>query len=443
MIPSTTPLSPPSEHALPQSVDAWLARIEARGSEARIVLGLERVRAVWQRLWGDRPFPHPVITVAGTNGKGSTCAYLEAIYRAAGYRVGCYTSPHLVRFHERIRVGGVPIEDAALIAAFTAVETARDTVALTYFEFVTLAALWHFAQTSLDLVILEVGMGGRLDAVNLIDPDVAIVTTVDLDHQAWLGPDREAIGREKAGIFRTGRPAIVADPNPPQSLLNTAHALAAPLFRIGAEFGFEPQESQWRWWSTAAGQRAGLPAPALRGEGQWHNASAALMAVSLLRDRLPVPQQAVREGLLTATLPGRFQLLPGRPLLILDVAHNPQATAALAKNLRALRLPTPTYAIFGCYRDKPVEALVAPLVALIDRWWLVPTPGERGQDAAALEPVVTAAGARAVTVAKDVEAALAQAVEEAGPDDKIVLFGSFSIVGQALAWRDNVRTTNP
>ncbi|MEJ5269478.1 MAG: Mur ligase family protein, partial [Hydrogenophilus sp.] len=234
MIPSTTPLSPPSEHALPESVDAWLARIEARGSEARIVLGLERVRAVWQRLWGDRPFPHPVITVAGTNGKGSTCAYLEAIYRAAGYRVGCYTSPHLVRFHERIRVGGVPIEDAALIAAFTAVETARDTVALTYFEFVTLAALWHFAQTSLDLVILEVGMGGRLDAVNLIDPDVAIVTTVDLDHQAWLGPDREAIGREKAGIFRTGRPAIVADPNPPQSLLNTAHALAAPLFRIGA-----------------------------------------------------------------------------------------------------------------------------------------------------------------------------------------------------------------
>lgn len=426
----------------PQSVEAWLALLEARGGEARMVLGLDRVRTVWERLWGARPFPHPVVTVAGTNGKGSTCAYLDAIYRAAHYRVGCYTSPHLVRYTERIRIDGREIDERALIAAFDAVEAARGAVPLTYFEFGTLAALWHFAQSPLDVVILEVGMGGRLDAVNLIDPDVAIITTVDLDHQEWLGGDREAIGREKAGIFRPHRPAVVADPAPPASVLATAHTLGAPLFCFGEEFGFEEQGTQWRWWSRTHGQRVGLPAPALRGAGQWHNASAALMTVALLSERFPVAQQAVREGLLTAELPGRFQILPGRPLVILDVAHNRQAAAALAENLAALRMPTPTTAIFGCYRDKPADEMVAQLAPHVDRWWLVPTPGVRGQSAEALEPLARAAGVRNVAIAQGVEAALERAIREAGPDDKIIVFGSFSLVGRALAWRNSVRSTN-
>ncbi len=428
---------------LPTTVAGWLELLEARSGEHRIELGLARVAEVWQRMWGNRPFPHPVLTVAGTNGKGSTCAYLEAIYHAAGYRVGCYTSPHLRRYQERIRLGQTPIADEALVAAFAAVEQARGTVPLTYFEHGTLAALWLFAQTPLEVVILEVGLGGRLDAVNLIDPDVAIITTVDLDHQAYLGADREAIGREKAGIFRSGRPAVIADPDPPASVIAIAEALAAPLWRLGHEFGFDQQGQQWRWWAKGFGQRVGLPAPALRGVGQWHNASAALMAIALLADRLPVAQQAVREGLLTVTLPGRFQVLPGSPLIIIDVAHNPQAAAALAENLRMMAMPTPIDAIFGCYRDKDEAGIVAPLAPLIRSWWLVDTPGPRGQEGEVLLPLVRAqVGKRPVTAAGSVSMVLDRLTKEASRDDRILVFGSFSLVGEALQWREAQQRTN-
>ena len=275
------------------ALDRWLEKLEARSASHVIALGLERVQAVRERL--PATTDAVVITVAGTNGKGSTCALLEAMLRAGGYRVGCYTSPHLLRYNERVRLDGQPIGDETLLSAFEAVEAARGDVPLTYFEHGTLAAWVAFCREPLDAIILEVGMGGRLDATNVFDADAAILTGVALDHQAWLGPDREAIGREKAGIFRPGRPAIVADPVPPRSVLETAAALGAELYRLGVDFGYDGDRQQWRWWSSAAGNRGGLPYPALRGVNQLMNASAALMALTCVRDRLPLAMQAVRE----------------------------------------------------------------------------------------------------------------------------------------------------
>jgi dihydrofolate synthase/folylpolyglutamate synthase len=358
------------------TLDTWLERIERLHSRP-IDLTLDRVREVAQRL-GLR-FSCPTFIIGGTNGKGSTCAMLDAILRAAGYRVGLYTSPHLLRFNERAQIDGVVASDAALIGQFEAVDAARGATTLTYFEFTTLAVLRLFQAQRLDAMVLEIGLGGRLDAVNIIDADCSILTSVDIDHTSYLGPTRESIGFEKAHIFRRGRPAICAEPRPPTSVLEVAHQLGADLWLAGRDFSYEGDRVQWTFRGRT-GRRASLPYPALRGANQVLNASSALAALEALSDRLPVSQQAVREGLLTVEIPARFQVLPGRPTVVLDVAHNPHAAAVLATNLDNMGFFPRTHAVFGMLRDKDVAGVIARLGARIDRWHVGPTPGARGAD---------------------------------------------------------------
>jgi dihydrofolate synthase / folylpolyglutamate synthase len=347
--------------AVMNDLNEWLAHCE-RLHPKTIDMGLERVQAVAQRM-GLR-FQCPVVTVAGTNGKGSTCAMLEAIALQAGWRTGVYTSPHLVHFEERCRIGGEIVQGPSLVPHFARVEAAREGTTLTYFEFTTLAILSLMADSSLDVAILEVGLGGRLDAVNAIDTDCAIVTSIDLDHMDYLGPDRESIGREKAGILRAGKPAIVSDPVPPHSLVQYAQAVGADLWLLGRDFNFSGDKQQWAW--AGRGRRyPGLAYPALRGANQLLNASGVLAALEALRGRLPVTAQAIRNGLAMVELPGRFQIVPGQPALVLDVAHNAHAVSALSANLDAMGFFPTTHAVFGAMADKdlaPMFAKIGPLV---------------------------------------------------------------------------------
>lgn len=415
----------------PRTLDEWLAFVERQHPQA-IALGLERVAEVRARLGLE--FDCPVFVVAGTNGKGSTCAMLEAILRAGGYRTGLYTSPHLLRYNERVRVAGVEASDEALAEAFAAVEAARGGVALTYFEFGTLAAAWLFARARLDAVVLEVGLGGRLDAVNAFDADCALLTSVGLDHTEHLGPTREAIGREKAGIFRAGRPAVVGDPQPPASVLEVATACGARLLRYGHDFGARAERTQWLYWSRS-GRRAVLAYPALRGAVQLRNAACAIAALETLRERLPLGLEAVRAGLADAKPPGRFQVLPGRPRIVLDVAHNPQAAEVLADNLAATVAAGCAIAVLGMLRDKDIAGVARALAPRIDRWHLASLAGPRGAPAATLAEALAAAGVRAHAIAShaNVADALAAARAEAGADDTIVVCGSFLTVAAAMA----------
>ncbi|NKE67079.1 bifunctional tetrahydrofolate synthase/dihydrofolate synthase [Ramlibacter sp. RBP-2] len=413
----------------------WLAHCE-RLHPKTIELGLDRVRAVAQRL--QLAFTCPVITVAGTNGKGSTCAMLEAIALQAGYRTGVYTSPHLVHFEERCRIHGEIVEAAALVPHFERVEAARQDVALTYFEFTTLAILSLMAAAPLDLAILEVGLGGRLDAVNVIDPDCAVITSVDLDHMDHLGPDRETIGAEKAGILRTGRPAIVSDPVPPQSVIDRAKEIDADLWRLGHDFNFSGDQQQWAW--AGRGRRyAGLAYPALRGANQLINASGALAALESLRSRIPVTAQAVRNGLAMVELPGRFQVVPGQPVLVLDVAHNPHSVAALTANLDAQGFYPATHAVFGAMADKDLEAMFRKIGLLVDRWYFTDLPiarAETAQGLAARWQAQQPASKVPVSIHASPMEAFAAAVAAANPTDRIIVFGSFHTVGGVL--RDGV-----
>jgi dihydrofolate synthase/folylpolyglutamate synthase len=395
-------------------------------------MGLERVAAVHAKL--EVALACPVVTVTGTNGKGSTCAILEAMLRCAGHRTGLYTSPHLMRYNERVRIGGEPLADAALVRAFDAVEDARGGVPLTYFEYGTLAALWAFARAGLDVAILEVGLGGRLDAVNVVAADVAVVTSIDLDHMDYLGPTREDIGREKAGIFRPGRPAICAEPEPPAALVAVAREIGAPLVRIGRDYGFVAEDRQWQYWGPG-GRRHGLPMPALRGAYQLANAATALAAIDMLRDRLHVAAGAVRDGLVAVELAGRFQVLPGRPAVVLDVAHNPHAARMLAATLGAMGHFPRTIAVFGMLADKDVAGVIAAVAPRIDRWHATTLPGPRGASAAKLGALLEGAGIAAAAIRRfdDVASALAAARVEAGETDRIVVFGSFLTVAAALA----------
>jgi len=416
-------------------LDAWLDRVE-RQHHRPIDLTLERSRAVAQRLGID--FRCPVITVGGTNGKGSTCAMLDSILRCAGYRVGLYTSPHLLRFNERARIDGRSQDDATLIEQFEAVEASRDGISLTYFEFTTLAILRLFQQAKLDAVVLEVGLGGRFDTVNLVDADCAIVTSVDLDHMEYLGPTREHIGFEKAHIYRAGRAAICADPRPPQSLIDVARGLAADLWLIGRDFTWQGDRQQWSYAGRKL-RRNSLPYPALRGANQLLNATGALAALEALADRLPVSQQAVRQGLLAVELPGRFQVLPGRPTVILDVAHNPHAAAVLAKNLDSMGFFPRTHAVFGMLRDKDIGGVVEKLCDKIDHWYIGSTTGVRGSEAASVGQIVRAAigaqGAATIEPFDSVAAAYDAANGCAAPEDRIVVFGSFSTVADVMRKR--------
>jgi dihydrofolate synthase/folylpolyglutamate synthase len=414
----------------PKSLADWLATIE-RLHARPIDLGLERVRVVADRL-GIR-FPCPVIVVGGTNGKGSTCAMLEAILRAAGYRTGLYTSPHLLRFNERARLDGVEVGDEALMSEFAAVDAARGDTTLTYFEFTTLAILRLFAGAALDAVILEVGLGGRLDAVNIIDADVAVITSVDLDHMDFLGPTREHIGWEKAHIYRPGRPAICADPQPPARLIEVAEGMGADLWRFGRDFNYSGDRQQWAYGGRQV-RRGALPYPALRGANQLLNASGALAALEALGPRLPVSQAAVREGLLRVQIPGRFQILPGQPAIVLDVAHNPHAAAVLAQNLDAMGYFPETQAVFGMLADKDIAGVVSKLAGRIDRWHLADLPGPRGSRAQELASRLLAAGVAPAAIVEhaSVESALEAAQGAVQPADRILVFGSFLTVADAM-----------
>jgi dihydrofolate synthase/folylpolyglutamate synthase len=417
--------------SLPTSLAAWLAYLETLHPKA-IALGLERVRAVHGRLV---PAPAcPVVTITGTNGKGSTAAFVERMLSAGGYRVGLYASPHLLRYNERVRIGGTEASDAELCAAFAAVETVRQDVPLTYFEFGTLAALWLFARERTDALVLEVGLGGRLDAVNIIDADVAVVTTVAIDHTAYLGSTREDIGREKAGIFRAGRPAICGDPHPPATLIEHARAIGASLLLSGVDFGAVAQAGQWRYFGPA-GTRHGLPYPALRGTYQLANAAAALTALDALRPRLPVSMGAVREALVGIDLPGRFQVLPGRPATVLDVAHNAQAAIALADTLATMGFHPRTLAVLGIMADKDIDAVIAALKSRVDQWLVASLPPPRGAKAPALRRHLEQAGVAATAILSfdDAGAAYRAAREIASEADRIIVFGSFLTVAAALA----------
>ncbi|KRC00482.1 bifunctional folylpolyglutamate synthase/dihydrofolate synthase [Hydrogenophaga sp. Root209] len=429
---------PPHPTTLPE----WLAHAE-RLHPVTIDMGLERVQRVAQRM--DLSLTCPVITVAGTNGKGSTCAMLEAVYTQSGYRTGVYTSPHLVHFEERCRVAGEPVATEELLPAFAEVEVARkgqggdEEISLSYFEFTTLAILRTLSRSGLDVAILEVGLGGRLDAVNIIDADCAVITCIALDHMALLGNDREAIGFEKAGIMRTGRPVVVSDPVPPQSVLDRALEIGAELWRIGKDFHFAGDQQQWGWamHPSHGGRRyAGLAYPALRGANQLVNASGVLGAVEALRSKLPVTAQAVRNGLALVELPGRFQIVPGTPTLVLDVAHNPHSVAALTENLDAMGYYPTTHAVFGAMADKDLDAMIERIAPLIDRWHLTDLPLPRASTAAALAETLKAHPATAKSTVAGCHAnpmeALQAAVSHADPADRIVVFGSFFTVGGVL-----------
>ncbi len=416
----------------------WLAYIEGI-HPVGIELGLERVRAVAERLQllQNGKLNCPVITVAGTNGKGSTCATLEGIYAAAGYKTGLYTSPHLVHFEERCRIHGQSVAAADLAAAFARVEAARlaaPAISLSYFEYTTLACLLLIQAAQVDVAILEVGLGGRLDAVNIVDSDCAIVTSIDIDHIEFLGSDREGIGREKAGIFRAGCPAIIGDPMPPASTVEIAQELGCDVWRFGQDFNFSGDQQQWAW----AGRNkrlAGLAYPALRGANQLLNAAGALAAVYALRPTLPVDAQAVRRGLASAELPGRFQIIAGQPPVILDVAHNPHSAAALAANLDAQGYYPCTHAVFGVMADKELAPMLAKLNPIIDRWYFCDLPTPRAAKAQTVQAQWTAMNTRKTSASSchaNPQAGLDAAFAAAAPNDRIIVFGSFLTVGGVL-----------
>ena len=421
----------------PTTLADWLAHCSAMHPKT-MDLSLERTVEVARRL-GIR-FSMPVITVAGTNGKGSTCAMLESIVHHAGYRVGLYQKPELVNFEERCRVDGASVSADELVPHFAAVEAARlspgGDITLTQFEFSTLAIARLLSLLPLDLVILEVGLGGRFDSVNAFDSDCAVITSIDLDHTEWLGPDRESIGREKAQIMRPGKPAILSDPMPPASVIAHAEAIGADLWLVGRDFNHAGDRQQWGW--SGRGRRYhGMSYPALRGANQLLNAAGAIAALESLRDRLPISAQAIRTGLALVELPGRFQIVPGQPALVLDVAHNPQAVAALALNLDAMGYFPRTHAVFGAMADKDIPALLARIAPLIDAWHCCGLPTARAANPEVLAALITAAtGARtpapSVHRHPDPASALQAAVAAADPVDRIVVFGSFYTVGGVL-----------
>jgi dihydrofolate synthase/folylpolyglutamate synthase len=419
------------------SLDDWLdhlERLHPRG-QAGIELGLERVQQVKAVLQQRQTCP--VITVGGTNGKGSTCALLERILLAAGYCVGFYSSPHLLRYNERVRINGMPANDADFCTAFARVERARGEVPLTYFEFGTLAAWEIFAATTLDAIILEVGLGGRLDATNVYDADCAIVTTVALDHMDYLGATRESIGREKVGICRPGRPLICGDADPPQSLVDACRLVCRPasadFLCSGRDFGFTKQEGQWQYWGRNGKKLGGLAFPALRGDCQLSNSACAIAAIDTLHDRLPVTAQDIRRGLSEVEIAGRCQVLPGRPQIVLDVAHNPQAAAALAASLGGMGFARTTWAVFGMMADKDIAGVVEAIRHRVDRWLPCDLPGQRAATAVGLAGIIGKLGAGGTAnVFVSPAAALGFARDNASGDDRILAFGSFLTVADVM-----------
>lgn len=430
----------PIFHTLPD----WLQHLET-AHPVGIDMGLTRITRVKEAL-GLR-IDAVVFTVGGTNGKGSTCAMLERILLEAGYKVGLHTSPHLITFNERARLNGEQATDAQLLPHFEAVERARtsfaDPVSLTYFEFTTLAIIHMFAAAGLDAIVLEVGLGGRLDAVNVIDTDCAVITSVDIDHTQYLGDTREKIGYEKAGIFRPNVPAICGDPLPPQSLIDHAEAIGADLWLVGRDFRHQAAAGQERqqWdWTGRDRKLNGLGYPALRGANQLLNASAALAALQAMRPRLPVSAQEVRNGLAFVELPGRFQVIPGRPAVILDVAHNPHAAATLGQNMENMGFFRYTYAVFGSMADKDIAGVLRHVADKVDHWCLCDLPTERAATAGDLREALDATGFQegpdnTAACFSSPELAYRDAIERATENDRILVFGSFYTVAGVMAYR--------
>ncbi len=453
---------------LPTDLSSWLSYIE-RLHPKSIAMGLERVQLVIQQLALNANFKK--IMVAGTNGKGSTCAILEQIYIQAGYRVGCYTSPHLLRYNERVKINGIEASDDALCAAFVAIEKARhdagsegNVVELTYFEVGTLAAMWHFSQIGIDVAILEIGLGGRLDAVNAFEPDCSIVTNVDIDHQEFLGDTRESIGFEKAGVYRANKPAICGDINPPQSLVTYANKISADLMCINDAFGFKKATSKSTtvWDYLSGGQAAQmLPLPVLQGEYQLNNAACAVAAVGAMQKSLPVSNDAIDQAMKQVMLAGRFQTVSRDPWLILDVAHNPHAAMALAKNLKALRMEqqsgsnadvvqAKTFAVFAMLADKNIKGVINALKDEIDTWYVAGIEHARGAAASDLADMITEIAPDATvktfnTAADACEQACIdiQACIHTNENDKIIAFGSFFTVSCVMQYLSEHQLNNP
>ncbi len=401
-------------------------------------MGLERVGEVKKRM-GLQPLC-PVVVVAGTNGKGSVCAYLSQIYTQAGFKVGTLTSPHLLRYNERIAVNTRPVEDAAIVASFERIEAARAGISLTYFEFNTLAAVDIFIREKVDVMVLEVGLGGRLDAVNVFDADCAVVTSVDLDHQAFLGDTVEQVAFEKAGVFRSGKPAICGQTPPPESLRRHAGEIGAELLLIKRDFDFSTLENvQWSYRyhpQNSDGRtrnRNALPFPALRGAYQLSNAACALTVLECLGDRLPVDIAAIKRGLLLVENPGRFQVLPGRPLTVLDVGHNPHAARALRRSLINLMFAEKRTAVFSILADKDIDGVLDIVKDQFDEWHIAPLDVPRGMTAEALVRKLSEHGIENVKVFENIEKAYRAALEKAGENDRIVVFGSFHTVAAVMA----------
>lgn len=410
--------------------DVW-ENIRHQFAQKPIQLGLERVVQVWHALGGKQP---PVtILVGGTNGKGSCCALLDSILRSAGYQVGLYTSPHLLSFRERIRIDGVMVSDEALGATFQRIARTQGAEALTQFELDTLVAIEIMNEANIDVAILEVGMGGRLDAVNIIDADAALVTNIDLDHQEWLGETREVIALEKAGIYRTGCPAVLGDPQVPASLLRYAEEQGVNLCCQGRDFRFSVGENSWDWQGRD-GMLEGLPFPALQGRHQFLNAAAVLQLLQLMNERLPIAETAIRQGLEKVVLPGRFQFIPGQPAVLIDVAHNPQAVRALAEYLRETFPGRRIRAIFAIMRDKDIAKVVQGIADLVSAWYLAPLAIPRAATVTELLPLITELTAAPVnhSFANVTEAYMA-AQQDAADADLIVVFGSFFLVAEFLA----------
>jgi len=405
---------------------AWQAELNPK----EIELGLSRVQAVLAEM--PLPTQHPtVITVAGTNGKGSTVAFLESIYRTAGYCVGTYTSPHLQRYNERIRINGCETSDADIIQAFRVIDAARQTHPLTFFEFGTLAAWYCLCQAKVDIALLEVGLGGRLDAVNAIEPDVAVVTRIALDHMDWLGPTRSDIGREKAGIFRAHKPAICGDPAPPDSLIQTAKALPAITYQLGQNFGFRRHQDHWTWWHNTQ-QLTHLPTPGLAGEEQYHNAAVALQVVTCLSAQHPVHETHLHHALKTVRLAGRFQCVQHRCPIILDVAHNPDAAQRLSEKLQHLPCSGRTFALFGAMQDKDILGIIAPLTACIGQWYTVTPNIPRAMEQKRLYEVIEDKVPGHVHLGSSIPSTLTKILVDVMPTDRLVIFGSFFTVAEAL-----------
>jgi dihydrofolate synthase / folylpolyglutamate synthase len=413
----------------PSTASEWLAYIEALHHKS-IAMGLDRVQAVANKLQLKPIFP--IITVAGTNGKGSVCAMLSQVYVQNGYRVGCYTSPHLVCYNERVCINNQTITDDDLCSAFAAVEAARGDVALTYFEMGTLAAMWHFCQQNLDICILEVGLGGRLDAVNIFEPTCAIVTTIDLDHMEYLGDTREKIGFEKAGVFRANKLAICGDENPPESLLDYAKKIGANLQLIKRDFQVKKTLQGWQY--LAADVQLALPKLGLTGDFQLNNAACVVRAVLHLNQTLPTTQASIHTAFGAVKLTGRFQQIHTNPTIIVDVAHNPHAAKSLAHNLQTSPCTGRTLAVFAMLRDKDIEGVISKLSAHIDAWYVADNHSARGAKASDLQQFLIKQAVKSpILLCADVGAAIDSACKNAAKNDRIIVFGSFYTVADAIA----------